>query len=345
MAVQALKKAAFPSFKANPAAYGCTGPITPSFDVNRTFRANQLKAFVPQSKKLVLPEQYEDGLIVPLERIEGLEIDDSARVAGVYPTYRDINPQTDIWVDRNYQRSLKASDLVKIERIGNSFDYEKVKALTCFVMSGNRLFATDGQKTALAAIHRGITKLPALVYDVPIKDRLSRQAHSFIGINAERSAIPATELLTALIISGEPDAVEFANTLKAYGIKPRERAATDHKRIEANETLSITLLQNLFHQVERPVFDAVCAIVSKAMFKPIRREHIWAARIVVEGLTPDALDSDRLDNAIKSIVDKHAILEAKENARKALKRTTVAAELASIYMKRYNKRAKALNAK
>ena len=203
---------------------------------------------------------------------------------------------------------------------------------------------TDGQKTALAAIHRGLTRLPALIYDVPLGEGIERQATSFVGINTDRRAILASELLTAMVVAGAPEAREFSSIMLRYGISPRDSSSLSYQNMAPGETTCIALMQSSFRQTGRDEFEALCRVLIEAQFRPIRREHIGAVRVAISKIGMEYLDYDRLSNAIRSIVDKHARLEAVDAAKKSYTRTTVAQALAAIYLIRYKRNAKALNA-
>lgn len=333
------------SFKQNPAAYGCTGTVRPSFDTSRSARANELKKYTRKTGKKILPTAYDDSLNVQLRRIPGFEPDCSNPIEGEYPEYRDINPQTELFIDANYQAELRANALVQVEKIVKNFSFDAIKALTVYERAGGGYVATDGQKTGLAAIYRGLTRFPALVHRDPDGSGIVRQARSFLGVNSERRIVPAADILTALITSQNQQAVEFAELMREFKIQPRDRDSSTQRNLQPRETTCCSLFRDIHARAEPEHFKAMLQILSDARFAPIRREHIWAARAVVETLGAEKLDYDRMRNAIRSIGDKYAILEAKENARNALKKTTVANELAAIYIHRYKKRAIALDAK
>lgn len=330
-----MKKTA-PSFATNPGYYGYKpGNPNASLNSSQTARSNQLRLVTPKINKEILPDEYNPELLVKLERLPNFEPKCINPTRGTFPELKIVNPQTDIYIDANYQRRLQSIDLVEIEKIADNFDWRAIKALTVFRMPDGRLRCTDGQRTALAAVYRGFTEYPALIYDSELGNEIKDQAESFVGTNSNRRAIPAAELLTALIIGGSPDEIEFAKILKKNKIQPIGINARSSSTIKVNETICISTLRECFFRLGKDNFAIMCAILAGAELRPIKGLHVWAAHAIIGRSDVTKLNVSRMSTAIRSIIDKHAILEAKANTRHSSKRTSVSKELASIWLKRY----------
>jgi len=333
-----------PSFKDNPKAY--MQPLgayeQPDTIAKKAKRTKELAPKTPAITKDVFYGLYDEKLVEQLGPIEGLRIKDEPYLI-TPPETRLIDPRS-LYIDRNYQRKLTALDLRLLEEIGNEFAWDEYKIPNVFEDAANeRLFVTDGQKTVLAAIHRHVPLVPVFVITAPQTELLKRQANSFVGINMRRKAIPAQEMFTALLVRGDDRELALAKILRANGIQPvGNRGNAAHGKYNQGETQSISILRNLHKHHGDENFSAICKIMTAARFRPIKREHLNALGAIADKEDVKKIDVDRMANAIRSIVDKYALLEARDISMKSNRHIQIGHALADIYLTRYKQKAKAI---
>lgn len=326
-----------PSFSSNPAFYGMP---------RRAQIAVKMRPFTPPAVKPTLPDGYREDLLTPLTAMEKLEVTPNKALADLAPEVRYINPRkTTIYCNRNYQRELDAADMAFLLEIGEGFDWGRFKVPNCYEGPDGALHCTDGQKTILAAMFHDLT-IPVLVLRVPPEESLARQADSFVGLNTVQRRAKALDIFAALYCRGDSEEVEFAKILKKHNIQPVRinSGLPSGGKTQPCQTICINVLRAMHKDHGKTGFDTMCKLFSLIGYRPIQRIHIYAFNIIFARMEPTEIDLDRMRNAVLSIIDKHALLEAKENVRNSKRKTTPSAELANIYMARYSKKLRALNA-
>jgi hypothetical protein len=102
--------------------------------------------------------------------------------------------------------------------------------------------------------------------------------------------------------------------LERYKIRPL--AAHPGKDLLApGDTLCIATLRYVHQRRGSDWLSLLCAMLHEGRYRPIAREHIFAVDKVIE-LAGAGLDARRMGQAMRSIVPKHASLEAREISRK-----------------------------
>lgn len=332
------RRAPLPSFMANPGAYGLKEDTV----AVKAMRTRELKHKTPKIEKPVFHEYHDEKLVEQLGPIPGFEIECEPYLVPP-PEIRLVDPTT-LYIDRNYQRVLSPLDLRLLQDITVKFSWAEFKVPNAFEDEDGRLFLTDGQKSALGAIYRKIPLIPIVVTKAPQEESLRQQATAFVGINSRRKAIPAQEMFTALLVTGDESERALANILRANNIQPvANRGSTTENNYTVGQTQSITILRALHKQHGDANFDVMCRMMAAARFRPIKREHIHAMGAIVDTMDADKIDIDRMANAIRSIVDRHALLEAREASRKSNRHVSVGKALADIYLTGYRRKAKALD--
>lgn len=326
-----------PLFASNPAFYGMP---------RRSQIAAKMRPLTPAPMKPAVPDGYRDDLLTPLRTLEKLEVEPNKTLADLTPEVRYINPRkTTIYCNRNYQRELDAGDMAFLLEIGNGFDWGRFKVPNCYEAPDGSLHCTDGQKTILAAMFHDLT-IPILVIRAAPGESLARQADSFVGLNTIQRKAKALDIFAALYCRGDSEEVEFARILKKHNIQPVRISSglPAGGKTQPCQTICINVLRAMHKEHGKHDFDIMCKLFSLIGYRPIQRLHIYAFNIIFARMEPSEIDLDRMMNAVRSILDKHAILEARENVRNSKKKTTPSAELANIYVARYSKNLRALNA-
>src|SRR5687768_6447102 len=197
------RKSRVPSFSANPSAYGMPRSNA------RGALTRKLGYLIQESPKTLLPTGHNPALVMPLDIIEGLEVEVNSLEHVRRPEIRRVKARGGIYVDRNYQRELSSSDLSFIADIAGNFDWAKYQVPNCYEASDGKLYATDGQKTIIAAAYHDL-EIDVLVFFSGPENAIARQAESFLGINTSHRPIKPGDKFPALWFSGNNAASELA---------------------------------------------------------------------------------------------------------------------------------------
>lgn len=323
-------KRPIPSFWANPRAYGLTtarGGARPNY-----------QAHVDNKRKTVIRNEYHPDKIGRLSPIENFAPECNSLEGVELPRQAWVRP-ADIWIDKNWQRNLRPSDISRINKICGSFDWRWFKTINLIEWPDGRLFCSDGQKSSIAALyHPDVEKIPALITKASGDDLLAIQAEAFVCINTNRDAIPPQDIFNALLIGGDPSSVELVEILERNKIRPLA-ANPGPSLLASGDTLCIATLRELHLRRGADWLSLLCSILHEGQYRPVKREHIYAIDKAID--MKGTLDPKRMGQAIRSIVPKHASLEARENARKlGISKSTA---LAKLLLERYKAGKKALN--
>ena len=336
--VSSINDKPLPSFASNPHLYGMPKQ-------RRNEVTLQVRKFVPKSEKPVLPEGYKPELLHRLQPIDGLTVTPNPALKDCVWEVRAINPNvTPIYCDSNYQRELDASDLSFIQEISNNFDYGQFKVPTCFEEPDGTLKCSDGQKSVIAASYHDI-EIPVMVIRVKAEESISRQANSFVGINTQQRKARAVDIFSALYFRGDKAEADLVKALKKYGIAPHRstNGGLIQGKCPPGHTTCINVLRIMHREHGQANFEIMCKLLKGAAYRPIQRVHLYALNILFQRMEARNIDVERMTNAILSIVDRHAILEARHNLTSAKRKSSLSAELANIYETRYKRNAVALN--
>lgn len=321
-----------PSFKDNPYAFGMPR-------VSRTGNESaRLRRLFPVSEKSVMGGEYNQNLIKKLGIIDSLEVQPNIVEASDFPEIRYVNPRKDLYVDHNWQRELKGTSLVLLTEIIQNFDWSAFKVPNVYEWPDKRLFATDGQTTIIACAHHPeIKTIPVLVLKAPLEDLMRRQAKSFVTINQNRRIVSSSDILPALICGGDSRAMAMANILREFNIQLKPVQYIDKTGQAPGESFCVNIFRHMHNKYGDDDFRIICKILHHAARAPIRREHLWALNSIFQSkISPEKINFQRMGNAIRSITDKHAMLEAKSiiaNPHTKLRKQSDA--LAQIYWARY----------
>lgn len=312
---------------------------------DRMAQTRKLRVLLPSKTKPILPDGYREDLIKRLDFIPGFEVEPNLSLDKNPPEIAYLNPrETHIYIDYNSQRELEARDLAVLKKITKSYDHGKFKVPNLIRIKawGNKLFCVDGQKTTLAALYNGLT-IPFCITDETPESFVARQAVGFIGINFDRTAPSPSQLFPAQYFSGNESDIGLAKILQKYKIKPVSNfGGSQAKKRSPLETTCISILRKMYETQDKKAFEIICKIVEAVKFCPLERIHVGALNVIMFRIEPSAIDIDRMANAILSIADAHAKLEAIKSARNSFNKKSVSGELANIYMDRYKKGARAI---
>ena len=130
------------------------------------------------------------------------------------PTFEWHDP-TDLLIEAAYQRNLSKSSIKLIRRIAAGFDWTHLKPVVCAKADDGRLFCIDGQHTAIAAVSRGVLKLPVMIVEAP---DTKRRARAFVSHNTDRLNITPLQMFTSRIAAADPDAIAADRAAKIAGV-------------------------------------------------------------------------------------------------------------------------------
>lgn len=330
--------------KVTPKPAQPTPKAATTFSLKQVGRGLQHRNFAQKSEKKVLPSGYNPALVGPVAKIPTLEVLPNETLSQVMPVAMRARPE-DFWIDHNYQRELTQSDIAFIKHTAEHWNWAYYKAPNVMFTPDGRLFAVDGQATIVSALyHPEIKEIPFLGYEMSAEEFIAFQAKSFIGLNTLKRGVPRADLLTAAIIANDPTAVKLQKFFQKHGLNVLRTARAD-KKYGARETMCAQTLKNILISEGDELFDKLCTVLAGANLAPIRSIHAYAVSqlIRINHVRGSDIEPKRLINAIRSIVPKHAYLEAVENMRRAKKHTTMTKALADVWQKRYDEHRPAIS--
>lgn len=326
-----MKAIVVPLFKDNPKAY-MQNPVS----WRRNNYSRGLANLIPESGKKIMPSEYNPNLVKKLELIHGLDFtpNDISAMSPPALEYIDLGK---IRIEHNFQRLLSAADLGLMRRIISNWDWSKVHALVAWKLEDGFYYLTDGQKTALCALHRGdIQKLPCLTtHGTTMSESISRMAAAFVSLNVVKIPVPPTDIFTAAIVEGDKVSLQTQRILDKHGIHVRSMSRSASAQFGARETMIAGSIQELVRMRGPEHLDEILDIAANCNFRPIRRDHILAIQQILkmEKERNVKFSRPRLIAAINKTLDKYDLLEAKNiSGRKSISRPKALAEL---YLARY----------
>ncbi len=229
----------------------------------------------------------------PIEPIDVRGLTPRAPSSGI-PIVEYVDPRS-LWVDPAYQRSLSERSMRMLRRIVEGFDWTKLKPPICAYAedaAGNTtLRVLDGQHTAIAAASNPhVDKIPVMIVEAA---DTRAQAEAFIGQNADRLAMTATQMHVAAVAAGDEEAAEMERAAERAGVTilrgPPSRA--DYR---PGQTIAVSAIKGLIARIGFDEAARVLSILSAAGLGPIKADHIRAVeRLLFEeefaALDPDAL--------------------------------------------------------
>lgn len=185
-----------------------------------------------------------------------------ATVLGEAPECRMVAP-TDLYVDLDYQRGLSERSIRLIRKIVTEWDWSAFKPPIVQEIGGI-LEIVDGQHTAIgAATHGGIALIPIMVTKA---GEISGRATAFVRHNRDRISVTPTQLHTAMVASGDEDALTIAQVCERAGITILRNPPPLNK-YRPGDTVAISSLRALTNRRyaagARKVMD-VCAATKAA---------------------------------------------------------------------------------
>jgi hypothetical protein len=116
-------------------------------------------------------------------------------------------------VDETYQRNASA---IRIAALASEWSWTGCGCLIVGMRPDGSLWVIDGQHRKLAADRRSdVKELPCLIFE----GEPSKEAKGFISANCNRKALSMIEKMNALVMSGDPVAVQMKAEVEASGYK------------------------------------------------------------------------------------------------------------------------------
>lgn len=294
-----------------------------------------LQQFIERGKE-ILPTAYNPNLQKRLHKIDGLEFVPADISEAAPPTVMHVNP-SDLWVDLNWQREFRASNIGLIIHILGNFSWWEYKAPRGCIWPDGRIFLMDGRTTATACLHHPqIDKIPILVNEASEEELLRLQANAFVSLNSSQISVPTADKLTAAIFQGEPLALELAGVINKVGLH-LIRSHHPDATFKAGDTHTAGTLKLILQRDGAERLERICKLAKQAKFLPIRTAHLNAIRYILrEETDKKPINDSALLKAITSIGNDHALAEAQLLKQKD--GTSVAKALAKLYLQRYRDR-------
>lgn len=127
----------------------------------------------------------------------------------------------DLQVDHEYQRQNINND--RLLDLCDRWSWVACGALSVARRANGSLWVIDGQHRKLAADKRAdIDKLPCLVFDVAER---ADEATGFLQLNTHRGAVRMLDRFNAMVMAGDPDAVEVRRLIEASGYRIASRGS------------------------------------------------------------------------------------------------------------------------
>lgn len=202
--------------------------------------------------------------------VPGLKIEE---ITSAPPTLEWVSP-SELLVDETYQRSLRERSINLIRRIIARWDWRRFKP-PIVVKTEHGYEVVDGQHTSMAAVSRGIEKIPVLVVDAAeMKDR----AAAFIGHNRDRLVITTTQMFFAALAASDLDAVATQRACEEAGVRILKYQRPTYK---IGETVTVSAITALVKAHGHAKAVSVLKALVTGKVGPIEMPHIKAAEALI----------------------------------------------------------------
>lgn len=135
-------------------------------------------------------------------------------IKSTLPVFEWVDPCT-LLVEAAYQRNLSKNSITLIRRIAERFDWAHLKPPVCARAGEGRLFVVDGQHTAIAAVSRGVEKIPVMIIDA---GDVRRRAKAFVSHNTDRLNITPLQMFASRLAAEDAGAVAAQRAAKDAGV-------------------------------------------------------------------------------------------------------------------------------
>jgi hypothetical protein len=167
----------------------------------------------------------------------GLELNE---IKSSLPVFEWVDPRL-LQVEASYQRNLSEKSITLIRRIASGFDWAHIKPAVCARAEGDKLFVVDGQHTAIAAVSRGVEKIPVMI--IAAED-VRRRAKAFVSHNTDRLNITPLQMFASRLAAEDPGALTAQRAAKAAGVTIlRSQPANGHWNL--GETMACGAVERL----------------------------------------------------------------------------------------------------
>src|ERR1700733_6753304 len=156
------------------------------------------------------------------------------------PTFEWVDPRL-LQVEAAYQRNLAQKSITLIRRIAASFDWAHLKPAVCARAGDGKLFVLDGQHTAIAAVSRGVDKIPVMIIDA---GDVRRRAKAFVSHNTDRLNITPLQMFASRLAAEDPTALAAQRAAKGAGVTIL-RAQPANGRWNLGETMACGAVERL----------------------------------------------------------------------------------------------------
>jgi hypothetical protein len=169
--------------------------------------------------------------------------------------------KNDIGIDNSYQRSLIKE---RVTQLSSAWSWIACGALILAKRTDEYL-AIDGQHRLMAARRRSdISILPCLVFEAT---SVQEEAKGFLSVNSERKPITTAHRHKAMVVSGDPVAIEVQNTINQLGLS----TTTDSKTPGHFGCLSWALRTA---REDQAVFKMILSIASEISLRDSEPIHL-----------------------------------------------------------------------
>src|SRR5262249_36277513 len=138
-------------------------------------------------------------LIKPIPLV-GLDLNE---IGSKPPVFEWVDPCS-LQVEASYQRNLSKNSITLIRRIASVFDWAHLKPPVCARDGNGGLFCIDGQHTAIAAVSRGVERIPVMIVEA---GDVKRRAKAFVSHNTDRLNITPLQMFASRLAAEDPAAL------------------------------------------------------------------------------------------------------------------------------------------
>jgi hypothetical protein len=130
------------------------------------------------------------------------------------PVFEWVDPRM-LLVEAAYQRNLGGNSITLIRRIAATFNWAHLKPAVCARAGDGKLFVLGGQHTAIAAVSRGVPKIPVMIVEA---EDVRHRARAFVSHNTDWLNITPLQMFASRLAAEDPGALAAQRAAKAAGV-------------------------------------------------------------------------------------------------------------------------------
>lgn len=201
-------------------------------------------------------------------------------------------------IDPSYQREIGRAGRKNIARIAREFDWAKFAPAIVAPAGGGRYVLVDGQHRTMAAILRGLERVPCQIIDAS----RAEQAAAFAAINGNITQMSPMQIRAAKIAAGDDVACGLVSICTRAGVTIL-RYPIQTKDQKRGDTMAVSMLYRMLGKFGPEVLETALSCITRTRdgYPGLVRSQLVEAFCVNLEASPDWRENGKLLKAVTKL--------------------------------------------